>query len=179
VVFLDPGLNGILGLSNIGLTTLVGDPVNAQCFQAKFLPLVAVQYTTSPFTDHHPYPFPIGQVWTFYRHFDNTCSGWSDTPTCTPLTANIIILSRFLLAAKLPQPTSYWLPDSIPFVLQAYVRARFPRAIHFTLNMEAARSSETLVSCRNTTRYLNPDLDFNLHRRENPVSRISIVCVFT
>jgi hypothetical protein len=38
----------------------------------------------------------------------------------------------------------------------------------FTLKMEAARSSETLVSYRGTTQPHNPgDLDVNLHRREN------------
>jgi hypothetical protein len=35
--------------------------------------------------------------------------------------------------------------------------------------MEAARSSETSVSYRETTRHNHPeDLDLNLHRRENP-----------
>jgi hypothetical protein len=40
--------------------------------------------------------------------------------------------------------------------------------------MEAARTSETLVSYRNTTQRHNPDeLDLNLHLRENIKSRIS------
>jgi hypothetical protein len=39
---------------------------------------------------------------------------------------------------------------------------------YFTLKMEAGKSSETLVSYRNTTRRHSPeDLDLNLHRREN------------
>jgi hypothetical protein len=37
-----------------------------------------------------------------------------------------------------------------------------------TLKMETARSSETFVSYRNTTRHHNPeDFDLNLHRRKN------------
>jgi hypothetical protein len=41
-------------------------------------------------------------------------------------------------------------------------------AVHFTLKMEAARSSETLVSYHITTRRQDSeDLDLNLHRREN------------
>jgi hypothetical protein len=39
-------------------------------------------------------------------------------------------------------------------------------AIHFTLKMEAARSTETLVCCHITTRRHDPeDLNVNLHRR--------------
>jgi len=41
--------------------------------------------------------------------------------------------------------------------------------------MEAAGTSETLVSYRSTTRRYNPeDLDVNLYRRKNLVSRLSV-----
>jgi hypothetical protein len=46
--------------------------------------------------------------------------------------------------------------------------------VHFTLKMETAWSSETLVSYHSIT--LHPeDLDFNLHRRENLKIRIIIL----
>jgi len=38
--------------------------------------------------------------------------------------------------------------------------------------MEAARSSETSVSYRITTRHMSEDYDMNPHRRENLKSRI-------
>jgi len=45
--------------------------------------------------------------------------------------------------------------------------------LHFTQNMEAACSAKTLVSYLNNTRCYNPeDLDFNLHHRGNPKSRM-------
>jgi len=51
--------------------------------------------------------------------------------------------------------------QSLPMlILHAYICAPFPSTIHFTLKMEAARSSETLVSYCNTTQHHNPeDLD--------------------
>jgi len=75
-------------------------------------------------------------------------------------------------------PTSYWLPDcpfpSIltarpwhPLVLQAYTYALSLSAIHFTLKMEAARSSEMLVFYCSITWHYNPEDDLNLHCHEN------------
>jgi hypothetical protein len=47
-----------------------------------------------------------------------------------------------------------------------------PPSALFTLKMEAARSSETSVSYRITTRHMSEDYDMNPHRRENLKSRI-------
>jgi hypothetical protein len=44
----------------------------------------------------------------------------------------------------------------------------FSSAIHFTLKMEAAKSSKTLVLYRTITQHHNPeDLDLTLHCHEN------------
>jgi len=50
----------------------------------------------------------------------------------------------------------------------------FPITSHFTLKMEAARTSETLVPYHNNTWCLNPeDLGINLHCYENLKSLIT------
>jgi hypothetical protein len=51
-------------------------------------------------------------------------------------------------------------------IMDLYMDATDHR-IHFTLKMEAARSSEIFVSFRNTTRRHNPYLDLNIHLCEN------------
>jgi hypothetical protein len=52
-----------------------------------------------------------------------------------------------------------------------------PSPLYFTLKMEAALLSETLVSCHITTRRHNPeDHDLNPHGRENHKSRRNVVC---
>jgi hypothetical protein len=102
------------------------------------------------FIYHHPSPFPISEKWTFHLPFD-TCSGQSDTPTCSPPTIGISILCCFLLAASLPLPTSCWLLTLCP----PPPLLLFPRAIYFNLKTEVARSSETLVSYCNTTWHHN------------------------
>jgi len=56
------------------------------------------------------------------------------------------------------------------------VAVRYQR---FTLKMEAANSSETLVSYRNNTRRQNPeDIDSNLHRVKTSNLECIVNCVF-
>jgi hypothetical protein len=53
-------------------------------------------------------------------------------------------------------------------VAVGYQRFEGPYTSTSTLKMEAARSSETLLSNHHTTRHNNPaNLEFYLHRREN------------
>jgi len=86
------------------------------------------------------------------KMLQKACSGRSDTRTFP-----FIILSRFVPSTRPPLPVSYWLPDSspLPLVLKANICVLFPSAISFTLTMDAARSSETLISYRNSTRSHN------------------------
>jgi hypothetical protein len=90
--------------------------------------------------------------WPFY-----TCSSRPGKLYSSPPTTNIIIFFHFLLAARLPFPASYWLLDStIPYTPCLYL-CPFPSAIQFTLKMEAARSSEMLVSYHITTWHHNTE----------------------
>jgi hypothetical protein len=65
------------------------------------------------------------------------------------------------MVARPPLPASCWLLDSAPLLLSRPLYALLPSAIHFTLKMEAARSSKKLVSYHKITQHHNPE-DFNL-----------------
>jgi hypothetical protein len=47
-----------------------------------------------------------------------------------------------------------------------------------SVNLEAAWTSETLLSCHVTTRHNPEDIDLNLHRRENIKTRHLILSLF-
>jgi len=104
---------------------------------------------TSPhsFTHCHPSPFSLGKDWTPHLPF-NSCSSRSNRLTCSPPVAYITILSCFHLAARLCPPLTLHSCVCVSF---------FSSATHFTLKMEAAWSSEMLVSLNNTTWHCNPE----------------------
>jgi hypothetical protein len=74
-----------------------------------------------------------------------------------------LILLLIALVAKTP------FPSSIPGLL---IWPFFSSTSHFTLNLDPARSSETLVTYHNIVWHHNPeDLNINVHCHENLKSR--------
>jgi hypothetical protein len=74
-----------------------------------------------------------------------------------------MVVSKGVLVS-LSFPTPYCLPDFAPSYIPCLYLCPIPGVIHFTLNMEAARFSKTLVSYHNTTWHHNSkDFDLNLH----------------
>jgi hypothetical protein len=54
-------------------------------------------------------------------------------------------------------PSSYWLACTLPLLLSTPTSRSIPGTTHFTLKMEAGRSSERLVSYCKTTQHNNPE----------------------
>jgi hypothetical protein len=102
------------------------------------------------FTHHHPSLFPIDKDWT-------PCS------LSIPLAVSSVYnITSLLLLVSLSFPASYWLLDCASSYIPCLFLCSFPSTIHFTLKMEAARSSEMSVSyCNTTWHHIPEDLDLN------------------
>jgi hypothetical protein len=124
--------------------------------------------------------FKNWEVWGFNSGEDsNRALLDSNAVSC----ARTPTLAPFVLAARPPVPASYWLLGSVPLLCPTPISVPLSSAIHFTLKMEAASSSETLVSYRSITwRHSSEDLDLvqkllrrDRHMNEAPFSKS---CVF-
>jgi hypothetical protein len=157
-----------------------------------------------PVWGHHRSRFPIGKDWNIRPAF-SACSGPFGTPlrdfthrhpvrsqsVMTGLLASFSVpvaaglkhhIAPLLLLLSLSFPSSSWLPDST--LSYTFCLNLCPISQRHSLHLEMAASySETLVSCRNTTRRHNAEeLNLNLHCRENLTSRICntfVICIYS
>jgi len=91
-------------------------------------------------------------------------------PACTPFNGLFkrTILPSFLLAST----------DSTPSYNPSLHLCPLPRPIHFTLKLEAARSTETSVSYCNTTQCHNPE-DCSYRFKSHPTDQLTQLKFFT
>jgi hypothetical protein len=104
------------------------------------------------FTHHHTHSLSV-------RNFPLILWYQRKATICNPLQPLVAV------AARLPLPTSYWLVNSASLLCSKPISMLvFPTASHFTLKMQAARSSETLVSYHNITQHhILEDFDMNVN----------------